>query len=65
MTEPHIGLRLDPQDRALLAACARKKKLTKSDIMRLALRDYAAALGVTAEPPKMAKQSRLRGKVKR
>lgn len=50
MPEPHIGLRLDDEDRALLEACAAREKLSKSDILRRALRAYAAGLGVTAEP---------------
>ena len=52
MVEPHIGLRLDEEDRVLLDACAAKEKLSKSDILRRALRAYATALGVTAEQPK-------------
>jgi uncharacterized protein (DUF1778 family) len=55
MTEPHIAIRLDAEDRALLDACAAKEKLTKSDILRRALRAYAAELGVTAEPVKRAR----------
>jgi hypothetical protein len=52
MTDPHIGLRLDDEDRALLEACSAKEKLSKSDILRRALRAYAVALGVVAEPAK-------------
>lgn len=50
MTDPHIGLRLDTEDRALLEACSKREKLSKSDILRRALRAYAQALGVKAEP---------------
>lgn len=50
MTDPHIGLRLDAEDRALLDACSAKEKLSKSDILRRALREYAVRLGVQAEP---------------
>ncbi|HVW29487.1 MAG TPA: ribbon-helix-helix protein, CopG family [Polyangiaceae bacterium] len=50
MPEPHIGLRLDTEDRALLEACSKAEKLNKSDIIRRALRDYAKKLGVAAEP---------------
>jgi uncharacterized protein (DUF1778 family) len=50
MTDPLIALRLDPEDRALLEGCAAREKLTKSDILRRALRAYAATLGVTPEP---------------
>jgi hypothetical protein len=52
MPEPHIGLRLDDEDRALLEACSKREKLSKSDILRRALRDYAVKLGVTVDPPK-------------
>jgi hypothetical protein len=50
MIEPHIAIRLDAEDRALLAACSKAEKLTKSDIIRRAIRDYAKKLGVTADP---------------
>lgn len=49
MTDPHLGLRLDTEDRALLVACAVKEKLTKSDIIRRAIRLYAKRLGITPE----------------
>lgn len=52
MPLPHIGLRFDAEDRALLEACAAKEKLTRSDILRRALRAYAKTLGVELEPPK-------------
>ena len=60
MTDPHIGLRLDAEDRALLEACSAREKLSRSDILRRALREYAQRLGVTAEAPK-----RVRSKPKR
>jgi hypothetical protein len=50
MPEPHIALRLDAEDRALLEACSKAEKLNKSDIIRRALREYAKKLGVGAEP---------------
>lgn len=52
MTEPHIAIRLDDEDRALLAACSAAEKLTKSDILRRALRDYAKKIGVSLEDGK-------------
>lgn len=55
MVEPHIGLRLDDEDRALLEGCAKKEKLSKSDILRRALRAYAVSLGVTPEEPPKAR----------
>jgi hypothetical protein len=50
MSEPHIGLRLDTEDRALLEACSKAEKLNKSDIIRRALRHYAKKLGVVPAP---------------
>jgi hypothetical protein len=52
MTEPHMAIRLDAEDRALLEACAKAEKLTKSDIMRRALRAYARSIGVQVGTPK-------------
>jgi hypothetical protein len=49
MTDPLFAIRLDEEDRALLEACSQAEKLTKSDILRRALRDYAKKLGVTAD----------------
>lgn len=54
MTAALFNLVLDDEDRALLEACAELDKLSKSDVMRRALRTYAAKLGVT-ERPKRAK----------
>ena len=51
MTEPHMAIRLDAEDRALLEACSKAEKLTKSDILRRALRAYAKSIGVSAEKP--------------
>ena len=50
-----MAFRLDNEDRALLEACSRAEKLTKSDIVRRAIRQYARALGVEPEPPKRRK----------
>lgn len=58
MPEPHIGLRLDEEDRALLEACAAAEKLSKSDILRRALRAYAANLGITSKPEKRRARSK-------
>jgi hypothetical protein len=52
MPEPHIGLRLDAEDRAILEACSAREKLSKSDILRRALRAYATSLGVEIEAVK-------------
>lgn len=58
MTDPHIAIRLDAEDRALLDACAEQEKLTKSDILRRALRAYARSIGVLGD------EKRGRSKVK-
>jgi uncharacterized protein (DUF1778 family) len=58
MTEPHFALRLDDEDRALLRAVAAKEKLSMSDILRRALRAYAATLGITPESVKRSKVKR-------
>ncbi len=39
-------VRMDAEDRALLEATAAHEKLTMSDIIRRAVREYAARLGV-------------------
>jgi hypothetical protein len=44
MPEKLINLRMDDEDQALLEACARREKLTKSEILRRALREYARKL---------------------
>ena len=43
---PLINVRLDDEDRALLQAVVAHEKLTRSDIIRRAIREYAARLGV-------------------
>ena len=42
MAETLVGVRLDDEDFGLLEACVAREKLTRSDIMRRALREYAA-----------------------
>ncbi len=58
MVEPHIGLRLDSEDRAILEAVSAHEKLSKSDVLRRALRAYALTLGVTPESTKRKKPKR-------
>ncbi len=60
MTEPHIAIRLDAEDRALLDECSRREKLTKSDILRRALRAYARMMGVEPESEKRKPVTRKR-----
>lgn len=50
--DPLFNLRLDERDRTLLDALVEFERLTKSDVMRRALRHYADHLGVTAPKPK-------------
>jgi hypothetical protein len=50
--DPLMNVRLDDEDRALLEAVAAHEKLSKSDIIRRAIREYAARLGVKLPKPK-------------
>jgi hypothetical protein len=54
--EQQIGIRLDAEDAALLAAVVRFEKLSRSDIFRRALRQYARAVGI--EQPKPRKHTK-------
>ncbi len=60
MAQALVNVRMDQEDRELLDACAAFQKLSKSDIMRLALRQYAARLGVTVTPPPKPRPKRKR-----
>lgn len=44
-----FNIRLDDEDRALLDACAAKDKLSRSDVIRRALRAYAETIGAKPE----------------
>ncbi len=44
--QPNIALRLDSEDMELLKRACAVEKLTRSDIIRRALRAYAKQLGV-------------------
>lgn len=44
--DPLLNLRLDERDRALLDAMVERERLTKSDVVRRAIRHYAEHLGV-------------------
>lgn len=50
--DPLFSMRLDEEDRALLEAVSKAEKLTKSDVLRRGLRDYAARIGVKIPRPK-------------
>ncbi len=47
--KPNVALRLDPEDMALLQRACAVEKLTRSDIIRRALRDYAKKLAATTQ----------------
>jgi hypothetical protein len=55
MPDP-VGLRLDEEDLALLEALVAAEKLSRSDILRRALRAYAKALGVTPQPKRKSRK---------
>ena len=46
----HLVVQLDKEDRALLERLSAMEKLTRSDIVRRALRRYAKDLGLTTTP---------------
>lgn len=52
--DPHFAIRLDAEDRALLDAVSKAVKLSKSDVLRIGLREYASRVGV--KPPKPRKK---------
>jgi len=54
--EQVVATRLDAEDSALLDAVVKVEKLTKSDCMRRALRQYARQLGVDQPKPRRAKR---------
>lgn len=49
---PPVIVRMDDEDRALLEATAAHEKLTMSDIIRRAVREYAKRVGVEQPKPK-------------
>ncbi len=55
---PIVGIRLTPEDVALLEALERHEERSRSDVIRRAIRAYAASLGVTAAPAKRSKAKR-------
>jgi len=46
----HLVVQLDREDRALLEQLSTTVKLTRSDVVRMALRRYAKELGLTTTP---------------
>jgi len=58
MSAALFNLVLDDEDRAILDACAELDKLSKSDVMRRALRMYASKLGVSLDPKRPRRKKR-------
>jgi len=57
MTEkPIVGIRLDPDELALLEALAAHEERSRSDVVRRAIRAYAEKLGVKAKLTKRLKK---------
>lgn len=52
--QPQVAVRFDDEDRAILEAVAKHERLTNSDIIRRAVRQYAKALGVETQPTRAA-----------
>lgn len=59
-----FNVMLDEEDRALLDACAAKDKLTRSDVVRRAVRAYAQQIGALEPKPRAraAKKPQKRSK---
>jgi predicted transcriptional regulator len=54
--KPIVGLRLSPEELALLDAIAAQEERSRSDVVRRAIRAYAEKLGVTVKPVKRLKK---------
>jgi uncharacterized protein (DUF1778 family) len=54
--KPIVGLRLSPDELALLEAIAEHEERSRSDVVRRAIRAYAEKLGVTLKPAKRLKK---------
>lgn len=54
--KPIVGLRLSPDELALLDALAAHEERSRSDVVRRAIRVYAGTLGVTVKPAKRPKK---------
>ena len=52
--QPNVALRLDDEDLELLKRTCAAEKLTRSDVIRRAIRAYAKTLGVEQPSPKAA-----------
>lgn len=54
--KPIVGLRLSPDELALLEAIAAHEERSRSDVVRRAIRAYAEKLGVSVKPAKRPKK---------
>jgi uncharacterized protein (DUF1778 family) len=54
--KPMVGLRMSPDEIALLDAIAAHEERSRSDVVRRAVRAYAEKLGVTVKPAKRPKK---------
>ncbi|HEX2876956.1 MAG TPA: ribbon-helix-helix protein, CopG family [Polyangiaceae bacterium] len=54
--KPIVGIRLSPDELALLEALAAHEERSRSDVLRRAIRAYAEKLGVTVKPAKRPKK---------
>jgi uncharacterized protein (DUF1778 family) len=54
--KPMVGLRMSPDEIALLDAIAAHEERSRSDVLRRAIRAYAEKLGVTVKPAKRPKK---------
>ena len=53
-SQPQIAARFDDEDLAILDAVAAAERLSRSDILRRAVRAYAKELGVNPQPNQAA-----------
>jgi hypothetical protein len=54
--KPSVGLRLSPEEIALVDALAAHEERSRSDVLRRAIHAYAEKLGVTVKPVKRPKK---------
>jgi uncharacterized protein (DUF1778 family) len=54
--KPSVGLRLSPEELALVDALAAHEERSRSDVVRRAIHAYAEKLGVTVKPAKRPKK---------
>jgi uncharacterized protein (DUF1778 family) len=50
-SEPQVAVRFDDEDRRFLDGAAKLERLSRSDIIRRAVRAYAKSLGINPQAP--------------